>query len=138
LLPVVLALAACSGAYLAWSLANGITYSSRQSPLYLLLMWLAPVLLMGMLGLFGSLVTRNAALGAALVALPLAGSLFLFGPLLSIRAAHPFLITYTYSGGQNAPDWWANRLTILGIAMALALGNALLLRREERLLWSTQ
>jgi len=126
----------CSVAYLAWSLGAGITYARQQSPLYLLLVWLVPVMLMGMLGLFGSLITRNAALGMALAAVPLAGSLFLYAPLLPIQAAHLFFVTYTYSGGQDASDWWANRLSLLAVAMALAVANLWLLHREERLLAS--
>ena len=124
----------CSAAYLAWSLGNGISYARQQSPLFLLLLWLAPVLVMSMLGLFGSLITRNAALGMALAVVPLAGSLFLYNYLLPIQATHPFLLSYTYSGGQDAPDWWTNRLTLLGVALVLAVCNWWLLRREERLL----
>jgi hypothetical protein len=130
------ALAACSAAYLAWSLVLGVSYSGRQSPIYLLVMWLAPALVMGMLGLFGSLLARNAALGVVLASIPLVGSLFAYGPLSAVEAAHPFFITYTFSGGQDAPDWWANRLTLLGIAVLLAVFNGQLLSREERLLGS--
>lgn len=124
----------CSAAYLAWSLANGISYARQQGPLFLLLVWLTPVLAMGMLSLLGSLVTGNAALGLALAAVPLAGSLFLYEKLLPIQATHPFFLSYTYSGGQDASDWWTNRLTLLGIALALAVGNWWFLRREEHLL----
>ncbi len=124
----------CSAAYLAWSLANGVSYARQQSPLSLLLVWLAPVLVMGTLSLLGSLVTGNAALGLALAAVPLAGSLFLYEKLLPIQATHPFFLSYTYSGGQDAPDWWTNRLTLLGIALALAALNWWFLHREERLL----
>ncbi len=126
----------CSAAYLAWSLDNGISYARQQSPLFLLLMWLSPVLLMSMLGLLGSLLTRNAALGMAIAAIPLAASLFLYGPLLPIQATRPFLISYTYSGGQDAPDWWTNRLVLLAVALALGAWNWWLLRREEPLLFS--
>jgi hypothetical protein len=124
----------CSAAYLAWSLDNGISYARQQSPLFLLLMWLAPVLVMTMLGLSGSLLTHNAALGMTIAAIPLAASLFLSGPLLPIQATHPFFISYTYSGGQDAPDWWTNRLTLLAVALALGVWNWWLLRREEPLL----
>ncbi|HEU5200687.1 MAG TPA: hypothetical protein VFU32_13695 [Ktedonobacterales bacterium] len=124
----------CSVAYLAWSLANGVGYARQQSPLFLLLVWLAPVLVTGMLGLLGSLAARNAALGLVIAAVPLAGSLFLYEKLLPIQATHPFLLSYTYSGGQDAPDWWTNRLTLLGIALAVAALNWWFLRREERLL----
>jgi hypothetical protein len=129
-----LLLLCCSAAFLAWTQANGITYARQQSPLSLLLVWLAPVLVMGMLGLLGSLLTRNSALGLVIAAVPLAGSLFLYQKLVSIPATHPFLLSYTSSGGQDAPDWWTNRLTLLSIAVALAVWNWWLLRREERLL----
>jgi len=124
----------CSAGYLAWSLGNGISYAGQESPLFLLLVWLVPVLVMTMLGLFGSLVTQNAALGMAMAAVPLAASLFLSGPLFSIEATHPFFISYTYSGGQDAPDWWTNRLVLLAVALALGVWNWWLLRREEPLL----
>jgi hypothetical protein len=124
----------CSAIFLVWSLTNGISYARQQNPLYLLLVWLTPVLVMGMLSLLGSLVTGNAALGLALSAVPLAGSLFLYEKLLPIQATHSFFLSYTYSGGQDASDWWTNRLTLLGIALALAAWNWWLLRREERFL----
>jgi hypothetical protein len=127
-----------SAAFVAWSLANGISYARQQSPLFLLFVWLAPVLIMGMLGLFGALLTRNAALGLVIAAVPLAGSLFLYAKLVSIPTMHPFFISYTFSGGQDAPDWWNNRLTLLGIAGVLAVWNWWLLRREERLLGNGQ
>jgi hypothetical protein len=123
----------CSAGYLAWSLGNGMNYASQQSPLALLLTWLAPVLVMGALGLFSALATRNAALGLVIAALPLGGAHFFHGYLLPIQAAHPFFIPYT-SWASDAPDWWANRLELLGIALVLALCNWWWLRREERLL----
>jgi hypothetical protein len=128
----------CSTAYLAWSLGNGISYARQQSPLFLLLVWLAPVLVMSMLGLFGSLATRNTALGMVIATIPLAGSLLLSEKLLSIQATHPFFLSYTYAGGQDAPDWWTNRLALLGVALVVAIWNWWLLRREERLLGSLQ
>ncbi len=128
----------CSAAFLAWSLANGVSYARQQSPLYLLLVWLAPVLVMGMLGLFGALLTRNSALGLVIATVPLAGSLLLYAKLVSIPETHPFFLSYTFSGGQDAPDWWTNRLTLLGIAVALTVWNGWLLRREERLLGNGQ
>lgn len=131
-----LLLLCCSAAFLIWTLANGISYARQQSLLSLLLLWLAPVLVMGMFGLLGSLVTHNAALGLVIAAIPLAGSVFLYQKLYSIPATHPFFISYTFSGGQDAPDWWINRLTLLGVAFALGIGNWWLLRREERLLGS--
>lgn len=124
----------CSAIYLAWSLGDRMSYAVQQSPLFLLLLWLTPVLVMSMLGLFGSLVTHNAALGMVIAAVPLSSSLFLYDYLLPIQATHPFFITYTYSGGQDAPDWWTNRLTLLGIALVLAVCNWWLLSREEHLL----
>ena len=127
------ALFLCSAAFLAWSLDMGIRYARQQSPLYLLLVWLAPVLVMGMLGLFGSLATRNAALGMVIALLPLAGALFFHGYLLPIQASHPFFIPYT-SWAPDASDWWTNRLTLLGVALVLGFGNWALIRREERLL----
>ncbi len=123
----------CSAGYLAWSLGNGINYASQQSPLALLLTWLAPVLVTGALGLFGALATRNAALGLVIAVLPLGGAHFFHGYLLPIQATHPFFIPYT-SWAAGAPDWWTNRLALLGIALALALCNWCWLRREERLL----
>jgi len=126
-----------SAAYLLWSLANGISYAKQQTPLVLLLIWLAPALVTGALGLFGSLATRNAALGAVTAASPLAGSLFLYQQLLPIQATHPFLLSYTYSGGQDATDWWKNRMTLLGVAVALAICDWWLLQREERLVGSS-
>lgn len=123
----------CSAVYLAWSLAHGISYARQQSSLFFFLLWFVPVLLMSMLSLFGSLLTRNAALGMVIAVVPLAGSLLLAPVLLPIQAAHPFLVSYTFSGGQDAPDWWINRLTLLGIAVVFAAWNWWLLRREERL-----
>ena len=128
----------CSAAFLVWSLIHGISYARQQSPLSLLLLWLTPVLVMGMLGLLGSLLTRNAALGLVIAAVPLAGSLFLYEKLVSMPATHPFFISYTFSGGQDTSDWWINRLTLLGIAVALGMWNWWLLWREERLLGSGQ
>jgi len=123
----------CSTIFLAWSLALGIRYARAQSPLYLLLVWLAPTLVMGALGLLGALATRNAALGMVIAMLPLAGALFFHGYLLPIQASHPYLIPYT-TWAANASDWWINRVTLLGIGLALSIGSWLLLRREERLL----
>jgi hypothetical protein len=128
----------CSTIYLTWSLSHGISYARQQSLLFLLLVWLAPVLVMGTLGLLGSLVTRNVALGMVIAAIPLAGSLFLYAKLYPFQATHPFFISYTYSGGHDAPDWWTNRLTLLCIALALAICNWWWLRREERLLGNLQ
>lgn len=126
-------LMACSAAYLAWSLENRISYARQQSALFLLLVWLAPVLIMGMLGLFGSLCTRNAVLGTVIGAIPLVGALLLHEKLLPIQATHPLFIPYTL-WGHDAPDWWTNRLTLLAIALVLAGWNWWLLGREERLL----
>jgi hypothetical protein len=126
----------CSAAYLVWSLGNGISYARQQNLLFLLLAWLAPVLVMSMLSLLSALATRNTALGMMIATVPLAGSLFLYEKLLPIQATHPFFISYTYSGEQDAPDWWTNRLTLLGIALAFAVWNWWLLDREERLLGS--
>lgn len=122
-----------SAAYLAWSLGNGIRYAQQQSPLFLLLVWLAPVLLMGMLGLLGSMLTRNAALGLTFSILPLAAALALNPFLLPHKKSHPFFIPYT-NWGPDASDWWTNRLTLLAIALLLAICNWWWLRREERLL----
>lgn len=122
-----------SAAYLTWTLASGVNYVSQQSPLALLLLWLAPVLLMGALGLFGALVTRNAALGTLIAALPLAGAHFFHGYLLPIAGTHPFFLPYT-SWNADASDWWTNRLALLGIALLLAACNWWWLRCEERLL----
>lgn len=131
-----LLLLCCSAAFLAWTLLLGVGYMRQQNPLALTLVWLAPVLVMGLLGLLGALITRNAALGLVIAAIPLAGSLFLYPKLVTIPATHPYLITYTASGGQDARDWWVNRVALLGIALVLAVVNWLLLRREERLLGS--
>lgn len=128
----------CSAAFLAWTLLQGVNYAPQQHPLALALLWLAPALVMGMLGLLGSLLTRNATLGLGLAVIPLAGSLFLYAKLVTMPATHPFLVSYTTSGGANAADWWTNRWTLLGAAAALALWNGWLLRHEERLLNSGQ
>jgi hypothetical protein len=133
-----LLLLCCSAVFLAWSRAIGISYARQQSPLSLVLVWLAPVLVMGLLSLLGSLLTRNAALGLVIATVPLAGSLLLYQKLISIPATHPFFLSYTFSGGQDAPDWWTNRLTLLGIAGVIAVWNWWLLRHEERLLGSGQ
>lgn len=124
----------CSAAFLAWTLALGIRYAQQQSALYLLLLWLTPVLLMGTLGLCGSLLTGNSALGMVIATMPLAGSLLLFPKLVAIPATHPFLITYSASGAQDAHDWWINRLVLLAFAAIFALWSWRLLRREGRLL----
>lgn len=123
----------CSALYLAWSLAGGVNYAHQQAPLALLLLWLAPVLLMGALGLFGALATRNAALGMLIAVLPLAGAHFLHGYLIPIAWTHPFFLPYT-SWNANASDWWTNRLSLLFIALALIACNWWWLGYEERLL----
>jgi hypothetical protein len=123
----------CSTLYLAWSLASGVNYASQQLPLALLLLWLAPVLLMGALGLFGALATGNAALGTVIAALPLAGAHFLHSYLIPIAAAHPFFLPYT-SWNADATDWWTNRLALILMALALAGCNWWWLRHEEGLL----
>ncbi|HET8845859.1 MAG TPA: hypothetical protein VFN35_30625 [Ktedonobacteraceae bacterium] len=133
-----LALLLCSFAYLAWSLGNGIGYARQQSALFLLLVWLAPVLTMGALGLLGSLVTRNASLSGVLAAIPLAGALFLQARLQPVQAVHPFILPYTFWGEQDAPDWWLNRLILLLFALGFALCCWLWLRQEERLLSNGQ
>src|SRR3954454_16651762 len=61
----------CSAAFLAWSLNQGIGYAQRQSPHSLLLVWLVPVLLIGVMGFAGSVMARNDALGAVLATVPL-------------------------------------------------------------------
>jgi hypothetical protein len=119
----------CSTTFLIWSLANGIEYTASKIPL----IWLAPVLVMSMLGLLGSLLTRSATLGMTLAALPWAGSLFLSTPLAQWLATHWFFISETYSEGPNSPHWWMNRLTLLGCTLIFAVWNGWLLRREERL-----
>ena len=127
-----------SAAFLTWSQALGISVAQQQNPLSLVLIWLAPVLVMGMLGLLGALLTRNASLGLVIATVPLAGSLLLYAKLVSIPETHPFFLSYTFSGGQDAPDWWTNRVTLLGIAVALAVWNGWFLRHEERLLGTGQ
>lgn len=68
-----LLLLCCSAAFLAWTLANGISYARQQQSLpSLVLVCLTPMLVMDMLGLFGSLVTCNVALGLVIAAVPLA------------------------------------------------------------------
>jgi hypothetical protein len=130
LLPLLL----CSGVYLAWSLSQGVSYARQQSPLYLLLVWLAPVLFTGSLALWGSLATRNAALGFAIAVIPLAASLFLSGVILQSEAAHLFLVSYSYSGGHDTPDWWHNRLALLAGAALFAAWSGWLLRHDEHLI----
>ncbi len=122
-----------SATFLAWTLASGVNYASQQNPLALLLLWLAPVLLMGALGLSGALATRNAPLGTLIAALPLAGAHFFHSYLIPITATHPFFLPYT-SWNADALDWWTNRLALLGMALLLAVCNWWCLRREERLL----
>lgn len=127
-----------SAAFLGWTLSQGVNYAPQRSWLALLMLWLAPTLVMGTLGLLGALLTRNAALGVVIAVIPLAASLFLYPKFVTIPQTHPFLISYTASGGQDASDWWINRLTLLGVAVVIALWNGWLLRREERLLSSGQ
>jgi hypothetical protein len=123
----------CSCCYLGWTLLNGISHAKQQSLLFLVLVWLVPVLVMSMLGLFGSLATRNAALGTVIAAIPLMAALFFRSDLLALQGFHPFFIPYTYRD-HDSPDWWTNRLVLLFIALALAVGNCWWLSREERLL----
>jgi hypothetical protein len=122
-----------SAAYLAWSLWYGTTYTSHQTILFILLTWLAPVLVMSMLGLLGALMTRNAALGAVIAALPLMADLFLHDDLLPIALYRPFFIPFTI-WEHDSSDWWLNRFVLLGCGLALALCCWWWLRREERLL----
>lgn len=119
----------CSTTFLIWSLANGIEYTASKIPL----IWLAPVLVMSMLGLLGSLLMRSATLGMTLAALPWASSLFLSTPLAQWPATHWFFVSETYSEGLHSPYWWMNRLTLLGCTLIFAVWNGWLLRREERL-----
>lgn len=124
----------CAAIYLRWTLANRMHYAYQQAPLFFLLLWLSPVLTMSMLGLLGALITRNAALGVTLAAFPLLSALFLQARLNDIQAIHPFIISYTYWGEQDAPDWWLNRFTLLAIALILAIWNCWWLSRAEHLL----
>lgn len=126
----------CSVLYLAWSLDNGIRYGEQQSVLSLALTWLAPVLLMGSLGLLGSLVTRNASLGMVLAAIPLVSMIPLHEKLQPIQALHPFIIPYTFWGELDAPDWGINRLTLLACALISIAGCWIWLHREEWLVSS--
>lgn len=127
----------CFAMYLAWSLANGSNYTKGQTPLSLLLVWLVPVLVMSLLSLFGSLATRNAALGMLIGSLPLIAGPFLYNDLFSLAPARLFVLPYTF-WGYNAPDWWANRLTFLIIALVLIVWDWWWLRHEERLLGNLQ
>lgn len=122
-----------SAAYLAWSLWYGTTYTSHQTILFILFTWLAPVLVMSMLGLLGALMTRNATLGAVIAALPLMADLFLHDDLLPIALYRPFFIPFTI-WEHDSSDWWLNRFVLLGCGLALALCCCWWLRREERLL----
>ncbi len=126
-------LALCSAGFLAWSLSSGMNYARQQNLGLLLLLWLAPMSLMVMLGVFGALSTRSPALGLTLALLPLATSLFLATPLSSWRVARWFFVTYTYSAGADAPDWWINRLVLLGCALLLVIGTSWLLQHDEHL-----
>ncbi|GHO47834.1 hypothetical protein [Ktedonospora formicarum] len=128
-----LTLFVCSVAYLGWTLHFGATYTQQQSPLSLLLVWLAPVALLSMLSMLGAFFTCNATLGATLSIIPLVADVFLHDELLSIAAMRPIFIPYTY-WAHDAPDWWVNRLTLLGIAGTLALCSWWRLRHEEHLL----
>jgi hypothetical protein len=123
----------CAGIYLVWSRGNAVSYIRQQNTLSLLLVGAAPALLMMMLGLFGSLMTGSAALGMTMAAIPLAASLFLYAPLSRWQVAHYFFITYTFSGGPESPDWWTNRLILLGCALGLAAGNGWLLHNEKHI-----
>jgi hypothetical protein len=122
-----------SASYLAWSLWYGTMYSTHQTVLFLLFTWLAPVLVMSMLGLLGALTTRNATLGAVIAALPLMANLFLKDDLLPIALYRPFFIPFTI-WEHDAADWWLNRFVLLGCGLLLALCCWWWLRREERLL----
>ncbi|GHO45916.1 hypothetical protein [Ktedonospora formicarum] len=122
-----------SAVFLAWSLGNGLHYAQQESLLFLMCVWLAPVLLMAMIGLLGSLFTHNTALGFVASILPLALALAFYPFLLPHKRAHSFFIPYT-SWGPDAIDWWNNRLTLLGIALLLAACNWWWLHHEELLL----
>jgi hypothetical protein len=126
-------LALCCAAYLAWSLLLGVSYAPQQTPLFFLLLWLAPALVMSMLGILGALATRNAALGAVIAAIPLMAALFLHNDLLPIAPVRPFFIPYTI-WAYASPTWWSNRVSLLAVAVILALCCWRWLRREERLL----
>lgn len=123
----------CSSGYLVWSLVNDVSYMREQSSLSLLLIWLTPVLVMSMLGLAGSLLAHNPALGMVISTIPLAGALAFYQQLLPIETSHPFLIPYTL-WGYDAPDWWTNRFTLLGIALLLAVYNWWWVGNEECLM----
>jgi hypothetical protein len=125
----------CSAMYLFWSLVNGLVYARQQNPLFFLLMWLAPVLVVSMMGLFGSLLTHNATLGMTIASIPLVGALFLRSYLLPIQAVHPFFIPFTL-WASDASDWWINRLTLLGIAIVFGVASWWQLHYEERLVAS--
>jgi hypothetical protein len=132
----------CSAAYLAWSLAWGTIYTVPQSAFTLLFVWLAPVFAMSTLGLLGALLTRNAALGAVIAAIPLAIALFLHSDLLAIAATNAFwrpfilwfFVPFTLWSYDVPNYWWLNRALLMGTGLILALCCWWLLRREERLL----
>src|SRR5258708_14635096 len=77
LLLTLLILLLCSSAYLTWSLSWRAAYTVPQTFFSVLFVWIAPVFTMSMLGLLGSLLTRNAPLGAVIAAVPVMIALFM-------------------------------------------------------------
>jgi hypothetical protein len=126
-------LAICSAGFLTWTRLFGTTYTQHQTLLVWLFMWLAPVLVMSMLALLFSLLTRNAPLGTVMASLPLIADLLFHSDMLPVAGFRPFFIPFSI-WEYDAPDWWENRLALVGISLLLAIACWLWLRREEHLL----
>lgn len=97
------------------------------------LTWLSPLLAFAALGAFLALLLHNRSASAALVGGVWIMAVVLPTQLLSYRWARPwFPFATSYAAG--ADFWLVNRLTLIGIAGAIACGAAVLLSRPEGLL----
>jgi len=97
------------------------------------LVWAAPLLLLGMLGAFLAVWLRNAAAASGLVAAVWLVQL-LFSPLFVGTPVLRELYLFPTSMVPGMPGWGINRLVLLVAAAALLLGTCALLSRPHRLL----
>lgn len=110
-----------------------------QAPPLNQLLWLAPMIGMAGLGAMLALALRNRSAAIAVLGVVWLGSIFFRPQIIQdihLRYIYLFLTFDTVQGGlaYHAAYWLANRLTLIGLGLAMALVSVLLLRRNEVLL----